>query len=170
VKYADKPGLPFNQLKIKSSFSLSEPTNYNSKGTVTVTEIAESPAPHITDKVVEQQDVLAAIKKFAGIKEAEGSRQLLTILTTAQLIFSESLIQLIVNNETQKEQFMVIRQSFTDWMRAELKNSSIGVDIKISETETQIKAYKPMDIFKAMSEKNPALLELKKRFDLEIDY
>jgi DNA polymerase-3 subunit gamma/tau len=120
--------------------------------------------------VVEQQDVLAAIKKFAGIKEAEGSRQLLTILTTAQLIFSESLIQLIVNNETQKEQFMVIRQSFTDWMRAELKNSSIGVDIKISETETQIKAYKPMDIFKAMSEKNPALLELKKRFDLEIDY
>jgi hypothetical protein len=27
-----------------------------------------------------------------------------------------------------------------------------------------------MDIFKAMSERNPALLELKKRFDLEIDY
>jgi hypothetical protein len=52
----------------------------------------------------------------------------------------------------------------------QLQNTTLLVDIKISESMEQIKAYKPMDIFKAMSEKNPALLELKKRFDLEIDY
>lgn len=80
------------------------------------------------------------------------------------------MITLIINNETQREQFMLIRQNFADSIRAELQNNNVTVQLKMSETENRLKAYKPMDIFKAMAEKNPALLELKKRFDLEIDY
>ena len=34
----------------------------------------------------------------------------------------------------------------------------------------EVKAYKPADKFKLMAEKNPALLEFKKRFDLDIEY
>lgn len=77
---------------------------------------------------------------------------------------------LVINNETQKEQFMPVRHNLVDTLRLELQNTSLNIEVLISKTETQMKAYKPMDIFKAMTEKNPALLELKKRFDLEIDY
>jgi hypothetical protein len=44
------------------------------------------------------------------------------------------------------------------------------LEIKVSEIVGEIKAYKPADKFKLMAEKNPALLELKKRFDLDIEY
>jgi len=77
---------------------------------------------------------------------------------------------LIINNETQKEQFISIKQNFADAIRPALQNNTVNIEIKISEIESKTKAYKPLDVFKAMSEKNPALLELKKRFDLEIDY
>jgi hypothetical protein len=65
---------------------------------------------------------------------------------------------------------MLIRQHFVDGIRIDLQNSSIAVEVELSQHEVQTRAYKPSDVFKAMSEKNPALLELKKRFDLEIDY
>jgi len=65
---------------------------------------------------------------------------------------------------------IVIRQNFIDEIRKALQNSSIGIEIRLSENEAQPKAYKPADIFKVMSEKNPVLLDMKKRFGLEIDY
>jgi DNA polymerase-3 subunit gamma/tau len=79
-------------------------------------------------------------------------------------------VTLIINNETQKEQFMSVRQNFVDTLRLELQNSDLAFEVLISKQDIQPRAYKPMDVFKAMAEKNPALLELKKRFDLEIDY
>ena len=65
---------------------------------------------------------------------------------------------------------LLIKQSFIDSIRQDLQNSSIGLEITISQHEVQTKAYKPIDVYKVMAEKNPALSELKKRFDLEIDY
>lgn len=114
--------------------------------------------------------VKAAILSYADTKEKEGSRQIPTILKTAEILYADNTITLIINNETQKEQFLLIRQNFLDELRLKVQNSRIGLEIQISKSEAQVKAYKPMDIFKAMSDKNPALLELKKRFDLEIDY
>jgi len=108
--------------------------------------------------------------KYAEIKEKEGSRQIPTILKTADIKLSDNAVILTINNETQKEQFLLIKQNFVDELRANLQNTRVTLEIEISKSETQVKAYKPIDIFKAMSEKNPALLELKKRFDLEIDY
>ena len=77
---------------------------------------------------------------------------------------------MFINNETQKEQLQMIRQEFVDELRKQLQNSAITLEIQITQAAKQTKAYKPVDIFKAMAEKNPALMELKKRFDLEIDY
>jgi DNA polymerase-3 subunit gamma/tau len=114
--------------------------------------------------------VRAAILFYAETKEKEGSRQIPTILKTAEIGFAENTITLTINNETQKEQFLLIKQSFVDALRGQLQNSKVNLEIEISKSEMQVKAYKPIDIFKSMSEKNPALLELKKRFDLEIDY
>lgn len=100
----------------------------------------------------------------------QGSRQLATTLTTAELNFENNTITLIINNETQREQLQNIKQDFLDEIRKTLGNNQVNLVIEISQIEKQSKAYKPADIFKSMVEKNPALLELKKRFDLEIDY
>ncbi|HOZ88299.1 MAG TPA: hypothetical protein PL029_11095 [Bacteroidia bacterium] len=133
-------------------------------------EIADTRVSYTSNKELVIEDVNAAILKYAEAKQNEGARQIATILKTAEIKFSGNVITLIINNETQKEQFLMLRQNFVDAIRSDLQHSAINVELLISENEKQVKAYKPIDIFKAMSEKNPALLELKKRFDLEIDY
>ncbi len=66
--------------------------------------------------------------------------------------------------------FRAWNRIFSTILENALQNNSITLNVEISIQAIQSKAYKPADIFKAMVEKNPALLELKKRFDLEIDY
>ena len=130
----------------------------------------EAPEVKFTNKEVSEEEVKAAIKNYADEKQKQGSRQLATIFNTSAPRFGNNIITLTIQNETQKEQLLFIKQDFIDEIRKQLQNNSIGLEVVTSTHETQTKAYKPIDIFKAMSEKNPALLELKKRFDLEIDY
>ncbi len=63
-----------------------------------------------------------------------------------------------------------IKQDMLDELRIILKNKQTQLEIKVMETVENLKAYKPLDKFKLMAEKNPMLLELKKRFDLDIEY
>ncbi|MBK9283429.1 MAG: hypothetical protein IPM51_03830 [Sphingobacteriaceae bacterium] len=96
--------------------------------------------------------------------------QLFVTLTTSVITFNDNTITLTLTNATQKEKLQNIRQDFLDEIRKLIKDNSISLDILLSKNETQIKAYKPSDVFKHMCEKNPNLQELKKRLDLEIDY
>jgi len=55
-------------------------------------------------------------------------------------------------------------------LRNILSNKKTQIEITVSEIVGEVKAYKPADKFKLMAEKNVALLEFKKRFDLDIEY
>ena len=63
-----------------------------------------------------------------------------------------------------------MRQDILDTLRNLLQNKQTQLNIIVSEAVNETKAYKPDDKFKLLAEKNPALLELKKRFDLSVEY
>lgn len=170
IKFATRPSVPFDQLKFKSSFSLNEPTHIKSGNGKAAPAQNDVETARLPDRNVSAEEVSASVLKYAETKQNEGSRQIATILKTAGIRYADTVITLTINNETQKEQFLLVKQQFIDNMRLDLQNGALTVEIEISEEEIQTRAYKPNDIFKAMTEKNPALLEMKKRFDLEIDY
>lgn len=170
VKYASKPTVPFEQLKIRASFSLNEMKSFQPVTAGGTAMLVAEPETGLQNREVTGEDIIAAITSYAEQKLQSGSRQLGTILKTAQITYQNKTISLTINNETQKEQLLGVKQEFIDEIRRKVQNNSIGLEIGISQVEVQSRAYKPVDIFKAMAEKNPALLELKKRFDLEIDY
>jgi DNA polymerase III subunit gamma/tau len=116
------------------------------------------------------EEVKTAVKNYAAQKRQQGQIQLAVTLDTSQLQFASNTITLTLSNETQREMLQNLKQDFLDSIRGVLKSNAVNLEIKISESPSQVKAYKPADIFKMMAEKNPSLLELKKRFDLEIDY
>ncbi|MBA2611728.1 MAG: DNA polymerase III subunit gamma/tau [Bacteroidetes bacterium] len=170
IKLASKPSVSFEQLKIKSAFSLNETKNgQTNKPIEAVISITEE-TPKEANKEVTIEDIKTVIANYAAVKQQSGAKQLAVTLTTAQITFSNKTISLKINNETQKEQLMDIRQQFLDEIRKLLGNNLISLEIETTISQSQGKAFKPIDIFKNMAEKNPALLELKKRFDLEIDY
>lgn len=169
IKFAQKPTVSFDKLKLKSEFSLNEAKSGNGKPEIT--KVAEETEElSYTNKEVGFNEVKSAIFAYAEQKQQQGSRQLHATLTTSAISFSNNVITLTINNETQRELLQTLKQDFIDDLRKRLQNNSITLLLEISVQASQSKAYKPADIFKAMVEKNPALLELKKRFDLEIDY
>lgn len=168
-KFADKPSVPFEQLKIKSAFSLNEIHRQApvapSPNTTTV-KVVET----LQDKEIGLSDIKAFIDNYILKKQKLGARQIATIFKTAGVEFNNHTLELTIHNETQREQLMAMRQEFLDEMRLTLQNQKVNLNILLTEQTQEVKAYKPLDIFKAMAERNPSLLELKKRFDLEIDY
>ncbi len=170
IKLATKPSVPFDQLKIKSAFSLHETKAQNNKTLEAILSSAEEAAPKEANKEVSLEDVKTVIKDYAVTKQKNGQKQVGITLEMAQISFNNKIITLKINNESQKEKLTDIKQEFLDEIRKLLQNNLIGLEIEITAGEAQGKAYKPIDVFKNMAEKNPALLELKKRFDLEIDY
>jgi DNA polymerase-3 subunit gamma/tau len=171
IKLATKPSVSFEQLKIKSAFSLNETKNSHAiKLTETIITSSEEVITKETNKEVTIEDVKTVIASYAVSKQQSGAKQLAVTLSTAQIILTNKTITLQINNESQKENLMAIKQEFLDELRKLLQNNLITLEVETTAAEAQGKAYKPVDIFKSMAEKNPALLELKKRFDLEIDY
>lgn len=168
IKFAQKPTTSFNNQKIKSEFSLNEVKNANNNNTILPDPITEK--VNTVNKEVGFDEVKAAVFAYAETKQQQGSRQLSTTLTTSVITYEKNILSLTINNETQKELLHTMKQDFLDELRKILQNNLITLEVKISLQASQSKAYKPADIFKAMVDKNPALLELKKRFDLEIDY
>ena len=171
VKLATRPTVPFDQLKFKTAFSLQEAGGRQPSTTVTATaEVVEEKPLRLLNKPYELRDVEECIGRFAEHKLQSGARQAGTIFKTASVALSEGTVLLTIQNEAQKEVLMEMRQEFVDMLRLDLGNAQVGLEIRIAAAETQSKAFKPHDIFRAMSERNPVLMELKKRFDLEIDY
>ncbi|MFN7912263.1 MAG: DNA polymerase III subunit gamma/tau [Bacteroidota bacterium] len=168
IKFASKPTVTFDKLNIKSAFSLNElqqkpvqpQTNHNLKSEV----------EQVVNLEVKQQSVIDAVKKFADVKMSTGSRQIGITLNTANISFVNNVITLLIHNESQREQLQNIKQHFLDEIRQTLQNNLVQLEIELLEYSAPSKAYKPMDIFREMAEKNPAILELKKLFDLEVDY
>jgi DNA polymerase-3 subunit gamma/tau len=133
---------------------------------------SEDVVPSNTEVEIEltNEHALQGVKQFAELKLQSGNRQLYATLTSSKISFQSPTILIELNNEVQREMLIAIRQDMLDELRTILKNKQTQLEIKVLETVDSLKAYKPMDKFKLMSEKNPMLLELKKRFDLDIEY
>lgn len=170
VKTTDKPVVPFSELKIKAQFSLSEAIKNNSA--VATDSGGNTAEVAFENKSFNFEELQKAIHEFANAKNAAGNRQLYTTLTTARIELTDTnLAIMFIHNEAQKEILTNVRQEFLDNIRQQLSNNTVGLDIRIEEAPVSTaKVYKPSDKFKFLAEKNPALLELKKRFDLELDY
>lgn len=169
IKTATKPVIPFNQLKNTASFSLKEAINDKTLPNESSAPVTKSNEAFLNEQVTVDQ-VKESVLKYAKTKQQ--NKSIYVSLTEAPVILNpanEIIITLL--NHSQLEKFQELKQEMLDTIRKDLKNNIVVLkfDLKQEENST-VKAYKPIEKFKVMSEKNPALLELKKRFDLDIDY
>ena len=171
IKTASKPIVPISELKTSGTFPLKQVLT-----DTRIPEAASNPETKVTvlrevNKSFGFEDVKQAVSLFAKTKETS-SKSIFISLNTAKLQLTDSNeLNITLLNHSQLEKFQEIKQDMLDFIRQEIGNNSVTLVFSVEEQDNAIvKAYKPIDKFKAMCDKNNALLELKKRFDLEIDY
>lgn len=88
------------------------------------------------------------------------------------LYLQEGVIELPLDNSAQVEDFnQVVRHELTSYLRKTLCNSSITVNVYLSETEPeqQGKLYTPQDKFNHLTTKFPTLAQMKQELGLDFE-
>ncbi len=119
-----------------------------------------------------QEDLLNVWHKFVQLMTTEKRMQLASTLSTNEPILKDNYsIEHAVTNKAQDEEFKKNKLELLAYLQKELKNTGINIETVIKEPDPSTKkAYTSKEKFKQMAEKNPALDELRKQLDLDIDY
>lgn len=108
-------------------------------------------------------------KLTRNLKEAGRDSLFVTLSLRLPQIDGEK-ITVIIENKTQEQSIDREKQEICDFLRNELNNHRIQLETQISEGEETAMLYTSKEKFKKLVEKNPNLLELKKRLDLDLEF
>jgi DNA polymerase-3 subunit gamma/tau len=129
------------------------------------------------EKIVEQKqeksnkfsenELISAWKEYAEELKEEKLMQNAMLYYLPKML-SETLFEVVVNTELNKQYLIDNSLSILSFLRKKLQNDEVTMTIKISETQAITKALTPREIFDEMAEKNPALQRLSDEFGLEL--
>lgn len=106
----------------------------------------------------------------AKLKKEGKSASLYGIFTTATpRVLSPEDFEVTVSNKVQEKDFRDERPNLLNFLRTSLKNYSIEVNAKVEESTAVRKPYTSLEKFQHMAAKNPKLIELKNKFNLDFD-
>jgi DNA polymerase-3 subunit gamma/tau len=84
---------------------------------------------------------------------------------------SENTIEVTLDNKVQEEVLNDEKTNLLGYLKTQLENDKISITVEVTPLkEEDMKAYTAEDKFKKMVKKNPNLMDLKNKFDLEIDF
>ena len=125
-----------------------------------------------SNKHFSQEELEEKWNNFADLRKIEGKVGLFTTLTKSKPIIKDDfLISFEIDSEVQKIEFQTISQLLLDFLRSELQNGKIVLDLTITSTKTpKLNQLSSRERFFQMAEKNPDLHNLKETFDLDIEF
>ncbi|MGZ3872710.1 MAG: DNA polymerase III subunit gamma/tau [Mucilaginibacter sp.] len=107
---------------------------------------------------------------YAARMKAEGKKNLLTIFTiNPPKLISPNVYEVIVENKVQENLFRDERPNLLNCLRTTLKNFDIEVNVRIDEVTAAKRPYTASEKFQHMATKNPAIVDLKNKFNLDFD-
>ena len=163
----------FKKTLLKTSTpSISQRFNTEKKAEETeVREVTLNPTERPKQAV--SQEILDTVwQRYANDLKAKGKQNLAIVLTSRQpTLGSDSLtIEYIINNKAAEEALNEDKTTFLSFLRKELNNYSVSLNIIVAQVEEGKNLYTATDRYKHLSEKNPAINKLRQAFDLDIEF
>jgi DNA polymerase-3 subunit gamma/tau len=84
-------------------------------------------------------------------------------------LMEQHIIRLELGNKMQEMAILEKKQELLDFLREELKNYKIGLELIVAESGSSAKPFTAEEKFRAMAEKNPVIKDLKEKLDLELE-
>lgn len=107
---------------------------------------------------------------FAAQLKADGKKNALTIfISTPPRLIKPNVYEVIVENKVQENTFRDERPALHNFLRMTLRNFDIEVVSRIDEINVVKRPYTAIEKFQYMAAKNPAMMDLKNKFNLDFD-
>jgi DNA polymerase III subunit gamma/tau len=108
--------------------------------------------------------------KFIQSVKADKPRLYSTLVSCKPFLSGKETIEFELSNQNQHDDFIKnLRSEMIKFLRDELLNDNIVIEIKISEVENQNMLYTSEEKFKHLLSKNPSLGNLKQQMNLDFD-
>lgn len=155
---------------VRKTISITE--NLNSK-TLVKTEEKKTEEPQDQSYAFSLVELENAWIEYAGRIQKQGRLTLHAALLKRKPELKDNFqIVFTIDNPAVEKDVNEIKMEFMAFLRKQLKNTGIRLTTVFdkSAVETNKVPYTPKEKYERMAEKNPALNELRKQLDLEIDY
>jgi len=107
---------------------------------------------------------------YAAMMKADGKKNLLTIfISNPPKPLGKNSYEVLVENKVQENLFRDERPNLLNYLRTTLKNFDIEINARVDEVAVVKRPYTASEKFQHMAAKNPALVELKTKFNLDFD-
>jgi len=136
-------------------------------------EIQEEEDPYIKGDAKDAyttDQFLKAWSDFAAQLKSDGKKNALTIFTSnAPKATGPDSYEIVVENGVQENTFRSERANLLNFIRMGLRNFNIEVSARIDEKAVIKRPYTAIEKFQYMAAKNPAMVDLKNKFNLDFD-
>ncbi|MFN7013573.1 MAG: DNA polymerase III subunit gamma/tau [Bacteroidia bacterium] len=117
------------------------------------------------------EDLSKHIAAYANSDKVAGKKSLeLALKYRKAKLNDDFLIVITVENEVQRNAIKAELSEFTLYLREKLNNYKIVTTIEVAEGDTVKKNYTPRERFQKMAEKNPNLITLYNKLDLDLEF
>jgi DNA polymerase III subunit gamma/tau len=145
-------------------------SHLNKNKTVTDSSSISEVQNTLPDNPVNAELLKDAWTNYATKAKSASKMTLYTTLTANPPELKEgNKIILYINNEVQREDLKLEQSDLLGFLKHTLGNNSLFIEVELIENEQVKKYYTSSDKFKRLSEKNPNIVKLKQKFDLEIE-
>jgi DNA polymerase-3 subunit gamma/tau len=136
-------------------------------------EIQEEEDPYIKGTALDEyspDQFAKAWSDFAAQLKSDGKKNALTIFTTnPPKQITPHHYEIIVENKVQENIFRDERPNLHNYLRTTLRNFNIDIVSRIDEKAVVKRPYTAAEKFQHMAAKNPAMVDLKNKFNLDFD-
>jgi len=115
-----------------------------------------------------EDDVIALWEKYSEMMEKKGRFNIASILRIDKPKLLENTIKLTLPNSINKVELGIEKKEILDFIRKNLKNNNICIDLIVDEKIKEKLVYTDKDKYDLMKKKNPNLEKLKNSFNLSI--
>lgn len=111
------------------------------------------------------------IAEYANSDKMAGKKSLELTLKFCKIQINEDFsIIITVENEVQRNALRAELSEFTSYLREKLNNYKIVTTIDVVQGDTSKKSYTPKERFQKMAKKNPNLITLYNKLDLDLEF
>ncbi len=158
------PALPANS-KLRTTANLNaRPT------TTTVAQVVDEQRTYLPDKPVELAELQIAWQAFGKLREAQNDSETERMALNRAFELDGLTIRLALDNKLQESALNEIKAELMGYVRKELQNRAIQLEHNVVMADVKKLIYSPQDKFNFLANKNPALHDLRKALNLDVDY
>ena len=116
----------------------------------------------------DEDSVKVAWSALVEDQKSKNKMGLAATLATGEWNFSDATIKLTVANQVQYDELKECATQLLHFVRTEVGNGSIALEVEVSEVEAAVEFLTPKDRYQSWAEENPALETMRKRLDLDL--